>query len=313
MRNIGNISACCSYNRQQANLTLNHTSVTTATVAVITQLSTGGFAAKRESHAVTFAGIPEPGIAGVFRTTGADWQRMPDGSLLCSVIVCWAGQQLRGDKRASIIAFTSIDDGFNWEYAGVIANATQVPRSHEGPNENSLAIRPSDGALLCVMRLDGGDAGGWNWYASSVSHDGGSTWSAPVSLPAGVGCARPRLIALGSSLLISGGRPRYNSRDVKLWLNVRGDGGSENATWDEWSVSYWHNRLLPNTSLHFTDAINHSSHWPRETASYTSLWRTSAPGKEGLNTTAVVVYADQSTAFAMPIEVVPNNHGVQML
>ena len=165
------------------------------------------------------------------------------------------------------------------------------------------------------MRLDGGDAGGWNWYASSVSQDQGKTWSPPRSLPAGVGCARPRLLALGNSLLLSGGRPRYNSRDVKLWLNVRGDGGDENATWDEWSISYWHNRLLPNASLHFTDAINHSSHWPRETASYTSLFRTTVPsaamgwGRLGENATAtaVVVYADQSTAFAMPIAIVPNH------
>ena len=157
MHNIGNISKCCTYDRQ-VNLTLNHTSVTTAAVATITQLDSGSFAAERQAQAVTFRGIPEPGIAGVFRTTGADWLRMPDSTLLCSVIVCWAGQQMHGDKRASIIAFHSAaaDDGFTWQFAGVIANASQLPRSHEGPNENSLAIRyliqpaPACARAVCV-------------------------------------------------------------------------------------------------------------------------------------------------------------------
>ena len=40
-------------------------------------------------------------------------------------------------------------------------------------------------------------------YVRSVSGDGGRTWSRAVSLGESVGCARPRLLALGGSLLLA--------------------------------------------------------------------------------------------------------------
>lgn len=153
------------------------------------------------------------------------------------------------------------------------------------------------------MRLDGGDAGGWNGYARSTSSDGGVTWSKPVLLGSGIGCARPRLLSLGNgSLLLSGGRPVYNSRDTKVWFNALGDG----IFWTEYSISYWHNLLEKNETRHFSPTINSSTSWPRESTSYTSLVRTGP-------SSAFVVYQLArgdgyfNGAFSMPIKLVNAN------
>ena len=39
-----------------------------------------------------------------------------------------------------------------------------------------------------------------------------------------------------------------------LWLNADGMATS----WETYSLSYWHNVLEPNTTLHFTDLVNTS-------------------------------------------------------
>jgi len=114
---------------------------------------------------ISFSGIPAPGIKSL-RTGGADWLRLPDGAFVASIIVQW------GDvpgKRASITSFRSTDGGFSWVYAGSIAKADDaaVP-SNEGPNENSLALL-SNGTIICVMRLDAGDAGRCKY--TQATHD----------------------------------------------------------------------------------------------------------------------------------------------
>ena len=219
------------------------------------------------SRPVCFHGVPAAGTRGpLFRTDGAATLRLPDGSLLASVIIP-LNPKVDG-KRCTLVAFRSDAEGFEWKYVGTIVRPADVPQSHEGPNENAFALLPDRKTVLCVMRLDAGDAGGFRGYARSVSVDGGVTWSAPELLGPGIGCARPRLLALDDgSLVLSGGRPRYNSRDPLIWLNAKGDG----RRWREYSLSYWHNALVPNATRHFQPSINHSTSWPRESTSYTSL------------------------------------------
>eukprot|EP01043_Picozoa_sp_COSAG02_P006045 COSAG02_NODE_168_length_31711_cov_68.337973_28_plen_400_part_00 len=252
----------------------------------------GNFEARlAPNSSVRFDGIPSPGIKG-FRTGGADWLRLPDGSLVASIIVQWAN--ISG-KQASIASFRSEDGGgYQWKYAGSIARGDdpRVP-SNEGPNENSLALL-NNGSLVCIMRLDAGDAGRYHRYASSISLDDGHSWSVAKMLN-GVGAARPRLLRLGSSLLLSGGRTWKKNRDTLVWLNGAGDG----VEWLPHSISYWHDALAPNGTKRFDPfGTNESDHWPRESNSYTSLVAT------GPASAFVTYNFAGSYGFSMPIQLV---------
>ena len=111
----------------------------------------------------------------------------------------------------------------------------------------------------------------------------------------GVGAARPRLLRLGSSLLLSGGRTWNKNRDTLVWLNALGDG----VQWVPHSISYFHNLLVPNGTKTFDPVgTNGSNHWPRESNSYTSLVRT------GPNSAFVTYSFAGAFGFAMPIELV---------
>lgn len=291
LHNMGNIVGAA------ASAVAMHGNVTTISTNSSTEFSFGDDgkfrAAVRQAPArnasILISGIPAPGIKAL-RTGGADWLRLPDGSLVGSLIVQWSSTP---GKRTSIAAFHSVDDGYQWKFAGHIARADD-PRvqSNEGPNENSLAML-SNGTLLCVMRLDAGDAGRYHRYASSVSSDGHS-WTTATMLN-GVGAARPRLLRLGGSLLLSGGRTWNKNRDSLVWLNAAGDG----VQWIPHSISYWHNTLMPhgNSTPRFDPVgTNGSSHWPRESNSYTSLVQTGP-------STAFVTYSFKGAfGFAMPIE-----------
>ena len=62
------------------------------------------------------------------------------------------------------------------------------------------------------------------FYTASVSLDGtGRSWTMPVEMP-GMGCCRPRLLRLGPSVLLSGGRctPTMPAEN-HLWVNKAGD------------------------------------------------------------------------------------------
>ena len=276
----------------------NATSVASNASTLFTVDSEGNFEARLVATAnssVRFDGIPSPGIKG-FRTGGADWLRLPDGSLVASIIVQWANTS---GEQASIASFRSEDgDGYQWIFAGSIARADD-PRvaSNEGPNENSLALL-NNGSLMCIMRLDAGDAGRYHRYASSLSSDGHS-WSVAKMLN-GVGAARPRLLRLGSSLLLSGGRTWKKNRDTLVWLNAAGDG----VEWLPHSISYWHNTLAPNGTKRFDPlGTNGSDHWPRESNSYTSLVAT-GPSSAFVTYNFAGVYG-----FSMPIELVTTGGG----
>ena len=270
----------------------NTTSVVSNASTTFTINDRGNFEARLvPNSSVRFDGIPSPGIKG-FRTGGAGWLRLPDGSLVASLIVQWAN--ISG-KQASIASFRSEDGGgYQWAYAGSIARADdpRVP-SNEGPNENSLALL-NNGSLICIMRLDAGDAGRYHRYASSISLDGGYSWSVAKMLN-GVGAARPRLLRLGSSLLLSGGRTWKKNRDTLVWLNAAGDG----VEWLPHSISYWHDALAPNGTKRFDPfGTNESDHWPRESNSYTSLVAT------GPSSAFVTYNFAGSYGFSMPIQLV---------
>ena len=111
----------------------------------------------------------------------------------------------------------------------------------------------SDGSIICVIRLDGGDgrkvlppdmkAHHMLPYVKTVSTDGGKTWSKPVSLVDTrgmmMGCARPRLLGLtGGGVVLSGGRLNRTNHENMLWVNAAGDG----VAWEAVCVSSYDNR-----------------------------------------------------------------------
>eukprot|EP00928_Gymnodinium_smaydae_P055478 TRINITY_DN39001_c0_g1_i1.p1 TRINITY_DN39001_c0_g1~~TRINITY_DN39001_c0_g1_i1.p1 ORF type:complete len:413 (+),score=45.40 TRINITY_DN39001_c0_g1_i1:40-1239(+) len=271
--------------------------------------SRGTFQAEVRSTPVTFRGLPTPASCGdkkhrfgcPFRLGGRGYVRLPDGILVMSVIIWWGGEHANPNPKlrdaTSVVAFRS-DDGLTWEYSGTIADAAQTPASEEGPNENDLALLADGKTILCVVRLDAGDgrvSRPYRPYAKATSTDGGRTWSQVTMLPKGVGSARPRLLRLpNGQLVLAGGRQGPKSRDIVLWTNEAGDG----EEWIPHSISYWHNVLEPDASLHFTPAINASSQ--RQSTSYTSLVLTGS-------SSGFVVYPRSlngtNTAFAMPFEI----------
>ena len=224
-----------------------------------------------------------------------------DGTLVMSIIIFWGPPHASPDpavahSATSVVAYRATDGlGLSWEYAGTILDAASAPQSEEGPNENDLALMP-DGRILCVLRLDAGDcvrSKPYRPYVRSISSDGGLTWSTAVPLGEGVGCARPRLLVLGKrSLLLSGGRRSPTNRDILLWHNAAGDA----TMWEAHSISFLHNQLEPNATLHFDAKLNASS--LRESTSYTSLVATG-------ERSGFIVYSrhkppGRDVAFAMP-------------
>jgi hypothetical protein len=98
-------------------------------------------------------------------------------------------------------------------------------------------------------------------------------------------------------VVLSGGRLSPTNRDVLMWHNPAGDG----VAWTAYSLSYWHNALEPNASLHFDGAINAST--LRESTSYTALVPTGPAS--GFVVYARHLNATPDVAFAMPFTVVP--------
>ena len=211
----------------------------------------------------------------------------------------WGGN---GPYATSVLAFTSTDS-LTWNFASIIANASDFTSSEEGPNENDLTLLADGSTIMAIIRMDAGDGPEthpYKNYARSISTDGGKSWSTATPIP-NVGCARPRLLMLGEAnqgpLVLTGGRARNRNTsgastasckrlsratltwssdlllgcraDVLLWVNDDGMG----TAWVEYSLSYWHNVLESNPELQFTAHVNSTS-GHRQTTSYTSLLRT---------------------------------------
>ena len=82
---------------------------------------------------------------------------LPDGSLLGTVGIYWSQHDPLSPTpdgpyhRMSIVAIRSTD-GFNWDYHGVVANASGpggYPSSAFGPDENDIALL-ADQKHFCV-------------------------------------------------------------------------------------------------------------------------------------------------------------------
>lgn len=258
------------------------TSFSSTYVNVFAPSQNGSFVATTRPTPARFVGLPQ-GATLFSAGQGSRAVRMADGTLVMSVLVHFNLPRGNPDPRltnvsASIVAYRS-SDGLEWRYAGTVVDAAAAPRSQEGANENDLALMADGVSLLCVFRLDAGDgslpsgvASPYKPYSMAVSTDGGHTWSAAASLGRGVGCARPRLLRVGASLLLAGGRANASNQDVFVWLNEAGDG----VDWRPHSLTYWHNRLEPDASRHFSPDVNvtASGGTLRESNSYTSLVRT---------------------------------------
>ena len=274
----------------------------------------GVFSAATSNRSVVFKGIPAPGFSCgdsthygncPFRDSGRGYVTLADGTLVMSIIVWWGGAHANpnralASKSTSVVAFRSADGGYTWTFAGSILDASQAPESEEGPNENDLVLLADGKTIMCVVHLDAGDgvvSHPYRPYVRVLSRDGGFTWTNATSLPKGVGCARPRLLRTDSgAIVLSGGRLGPSNGDTLVWLNSGRDGGVD---WQAHSVTYWHNRLVADKSLHFTSGVNSSD--ARQTMSYTSLVRTGPQ-------TGFVVYARRlagtpDTAFSMPFAV----------
>ena len=226
----------------------------------------GTFTVEVKDKPISFRGLPKG--ANNFRTDGRGYVKLADGSLIMSIILDWG-----------IVAYSSSDGGFLWDYTGTILDAADAPDSEEGPNENDLALL-SNGTIICIIRLDAGDgrrvlppdmkAHHMLPYVKTISSDGGKTWSKPISLVDTrghmMGCARPRLLGLsGGGVVLSGGRLNHTNHENYLWVNTEGDG----RDWEAVSISYVHNKLEPNTTLHFGASVNNSN--ARISTSYTSI------------------------------------------
>eukprot|EP01048_Picozoa_sp_COSAG05_P012321 COSAG05_NODE_1223_length_5468_cov_31.139877_2_plen_247_part_00 len=103
-----------------------------------------------------------------------------------------------------------------------------------------------------------------------------------------MGCCRPRLLTLGGSLLLTGGRcTPTREADNHLWLNRKGDG----ELWHRFSLSYFHNLLGGSAIPKYSEEVNCTKDGVRlpkcddkQTLGYTSLLRLS-------NSSGLVVYS----------------------
>lgn len=99
----------------------------------------------------------------------------------------------------------------------------------------------------------------------------------------GTGSARPRLLLVGSTLLLSGGRMRYKtadgvgpSTDNNLWASDAAAvaTGSTPPVWRTYALSYWHNHLYDGSEGlpgKYTARVNTTATNRPETRSYGSL------------------------------------------
>ena len=252
---------------------------------VSTLTSSPGIRAVPTGVRAVFRGIPKPIRSGPYTSGGARLARggtagvrLSDGSLLQTAIVTFDNQdQLRSPNATSVLLFHSDDEGVTWDFRATIADAADYPESEEGPNEHDMVFLPDGKTLFVVMRFDGGDGPLTHCHKPfyrTTSRDWGRTWTKASAMP-DTGTARPRLLCLGNTVLLSGGRMcgvgGFDGWDARLWTS--NDSG---RSWSMNSISYHHNlgvnRYL-NQSFAYRPGINDSKVWPWGTTSYTSLVR----------------------------------------
>lgn len=263
----------------------------------------------------TFTGLPRPIQNGTHGLSlgGTTSLILPENrGYLLTAIVRWASPyqplcptnlaraaSIIPCNRSSVVVFHS-ENGTIWNFLSVIADTHDYPESHEGPNENDMTLLPDGKTLLAILRLDGGDGGlqpprepyYYLPYHRTISKDWGRTWTKLVPI-SNAGCVRPRLVTIGWTTLLTGGRFRYygNTSDVLLWASYDGRG----EEWTPYSISYHHNvgaaawrGTLPYDWK--VNASNTTNLGPRETNGYTSIVQ--------LNSTAAIIFYDQKNGSA---------------
>ena len=136
-------------------------------------LGADGRFARELGAGATIEGLPNLRMLG----WSGDSLRLADGSLVLVAKSILAD----GPARLSCVALRSVDGGFSWRYASVVAAAEEVPYAAEGPSEASLALLPN-GTLLAVMRVEG-QSGHYAPYVSQLSttHHPPPTYSPPTT------------------------------------------------------------------------------------------------------------------------------------
>ena len=235
----------------------------------------GRLTQRTESADIRFTGLPTP--AWEFSPALNRPVRFASGQWLQTVVVQSAQQFANGTFAPmgpccndSVVAFGS-SDGFRWQFLSVVADKHQLPQFDEGPNENTLAILPGGKEALCIFRVDGGDGQPRRRhlpYYKAYTSTQGRTWSKAVSLPANVRSCRPRLITVGSTLILTGGRPL-----LSMWTSVDGRGDS----WSAINLAGWHNKGAP-AGYRFSEQFASSSDFSSGTACTGSTCYTSLSG-----------------------------------
>ena len=283
---LGPGEAATGFNFTGAGADYNQTGQQLVSAAPVDAGGGDGVVSRPTGAVTTFSGLPKPVVSGKFTAGGARLARggtasvrLADGSLLQTAIVTFSNQEhFRSPNATSIVMFRSIDEGLSWHFVATVADAADYPESEEGPNEHDMVFLPDESTLLLVMRMDGGDGPLTHThkpYYRTTSADGGVSWAKATPID-GAGCARPRLLRVGDTMLLSGGRKFGfdgvpDTWDTKLWIGADALG----LEWNVHSISYHHNagvaRYL-NSSYVFLPAVN-STKWPWGTTSYTSLVR----------------------------------------
>ena len=261
-----------------------------------------------------WSGVPSPGMNVSASMTASEKRpllypiiKLPSSrGYLAGVCIVWNGLQARPQNPdgpyppLSIVSFKS-QNGFNWRYAGVVADARDFTWSVLGPNEHDMAVLSDKKTVMAAIRMDGDGPCSTHLYREfhqSFSTDDGRSWTLPRPI-SGAGCVRPRLLLLqpAGPLLMSGGRLcTEDTVDTFLWVNSDGlagsMGGSGRQQWARYSLSYWHNRLWTgNSSYRYSAAVNDTNAW--ETLGYTSLVQTGA-------SSAIVSYNKYFTPYPKP-------------
>lgn len=187
--------------------------------------------------------------------SGDDVQTLTDGSLFTTLY-----GKLDGDRKYSLFAVVSLDGGLNWRYRATVATSRGMRGVQEGPSE-AATVRLDDGSLLCIYRVDSGEAFA---FGRSLSRDEGQTWTRLRPMK-GKGSVKPQLVRLeDGTILLSGGRP-----GIYLWVCRDGMG----RRWKRFDLAAHHDRnsSAPDRFAAFPPGGDES---PAASTCYTSMRRT---------------------------------------
>jgi hypothetical protein len=249
--------------------------------------------------AASFTGLPRKAVANegvpsdlIRFAGGASLVLSADGRTILQTASFAFGDNPTSSYAQSTTAYLSTDGGNHFAYLSTVAAAGDYLDSQEGPGgEMDLALLPpKDGqpsTIVCVLRVDAGDGPRSHPYKPfhwTTSTDTGQTWTKlrPMN---GTGCARPRLLLLGDTLLLSGGRMRApvdlinkgGSQGVSVWAADVSDRALVQSappiSWVRHDVSYWHNFLRKPSQYVWCGCANTSVVHCQQTSAYTSLVR----------------------------------------